>query len=89
MEYTIPELPFPEEIKVSKQLTLEEQPRIIEKNPHKKTQREAGPGFHEKKDSNKKTTNLGGGQKLKIKKAKKYKKPITRGSKEMNMKKRK
>ena len=89
MEYTIPELPFPEEVKISKQLTLEEQPRIIEKNPHKKTQREAGPGFHEKKDSNKKTTNLGGGQKLKIKKAKKYKKPITRGSKEMNMKKRK
>ena len=89
MEYTIPELPFPEEVKISKQLTLEEQPRIIEKNPHKKTQREAGPGFHEKKDSNKKTTNLGGGQKLKIKKAKKYKKPITRGSKEMNKKKRK
>lgn len=89
MDYNIPELPFPDEVKVSKLLTLEEQPRIIEKNPHKKTQREAGPGFHEKKESNKKTTNLGGGQKLKIKKAKKYKKPITRGSKQMNMKKKK
>jgi hypothetical protein len=37
--------------------------------------------FHEKKDKNKKTTNYGGGQKLKMKKALKYKKPITRGSK--------
>jgi len=81
MEYDIPQLPFPEEVKVSKELTLEEQPRIIEKNPHKKRTHVAGPSFHEKKDKNKKTHNLGGGQKIKIKKAKKYKKPITRGQK--------
>lgn len=81
MEYTIPTLSFPEEVKISKQLTIDEQPRIIEKNPHKNTKRVAGPSFHEKKEKNKKTTNLGGGQKIKLKKAKKYKKPITRGAK--------
>ncbi|MFZ9155874.1 MAG: hypothetical protein ACO22A_05940 [Schleiferiaceae bacterium] len=37
--------------------------------------------FHEKKDKNKKTYNYGGGQKLKMKKALKHKKPITRGQK--------
>ena len=89
MDYTIPSVEFPEEVKISKQLTLEEQPRIIEKNPHKQTKHVAGPSFHEKKDKNKKTHNLGGGQKIKMKKAKKYKKPITRGSKQMNKKKRK
>ena len=84
MEYEIPQMAFPEEVEVSKQLTIDEQPRIIEKNPHKKKKHIAGPSFHEKKAKNVKTQNLGGGQKIKIKKAKKYKKPITRGSKEMN-----
>jgi ATP-dependent RNA helicase RhlE len=89
MEYDIPSLPFPEKVKVSKELTPDEQPRIIEKNPHKKRPHVAGPSFHEKKDKNTKTHNLGGGQKIKIKKAKKYKKPISRGSKQMNQNKRK
>ncbi|MDB4106840.1 DEAD/DEAH box helicase [Bacteroidia bacterium] len=89
MEYVIPSHPFPEEVKVSKQLTIDEQPRIIEKNPHRQTKHQAGPSFHEKKEKNTKTQNLGGGQKIKLKKAKKYKKPKTRGSKQMNMKKRK
>ena len=81
MEYDIPQLEFPTEVKVSKQLTLDEQPRIIEKNPHKKKTHVAGPSFHDKKDKNKKDYNLGGGQKIKIKKAKKYKNPISRGQK--------
>jgi ATP-dependent RNA helicase RhlE len=81
MEYDIPLLTFPEEVKISKELTIDEQPRIIEKNPHKKRTHEAGPSFHEKKDKNKKEFNLGGGQKIKIKKAKKYKSPISRGQK--------
>lgn len=81
MEYDIPQLEFPAEVKVSKQLTLDEQPRIIEKNPHKKKTHVAGPSFHDKKDKNKKDYNLGGGQKIKIKKAKKYKNPISRGQK--------
>ena len=68
MEYDIPQLEFPNEVKVSKQLTLDEQPRIIEKNPHKKKTHVAGPSFHDKKDKNKKDYNLGGGQKIKIKK---------------------
>jgi hypothetical protein len=33
--------------------------------------------FHEKKAKNKKTTNYGGGQKLKMKKALKHMKPLT------------
>jgi hypothetical protein len=37
--------------------------------------------FHEKKDKNKKTTNYGGGQKLKMKKALKHMKPLKPGSK--------
>ncbi|MFT6177325.1 MAG: ATP-dependent RNA helicase RhlE [Bacteroidia bacterium] len=81
MEYDIPQLEFPTEVKVSKQLTLDEQPRIIEKNPHKKKTQVAGPSFHDKKEKNKKDYNLGGGQKIKIKKAKKYKNPISRGQK--------
>jgi ATP-dependent RNA helicase RhlE len=89
MDYTVPTFDFPDEVKISKQLTLDEQPKIIEKNPHKQTKHVAGPSFHEKKDKNNKTHNLGGGQKIKIKKAKKYKKPITRGSKQMNQNKRK
>lgn len=86
MEYTIPHTPWPQEVKISKQLTLDEQPRVIEKNPHKKRKYEAGASFHEKKDKNKKTTNVGGGQKIKLKKAKKYKNPITRGSKQQGKK---
>ncbi|PCJ65691.1 MAG: DEAD/DEAH box helicase [Bacteroidetes bacterium] len=89
MDYIIPPNDFPNEVVISKQLTLDEQPRILENNLLKKTTRVAGPSFHEKKDKNKKTTNVGGGQKIKLKKAKKYKKPITRGSKQMNQKKRK
>lgn len=81
MEYEIPLKEFPQEVKISKQLTLDEQPRILEKNPHKQKKHEVGPSFHEKKDKNKKDYNLGGGQKIKIKKAKKYKKPISRGQK--------
>ncbi len=81
MEITIPKIAFPDGVAISKQLTLDEQPRIIEKNPHKQTKRIVGPSFHEKKDKNKKEYNLGGGQKKKITKAKKYKNPISRGQK--------
>jgi len=37
--------------------------------------------FHEKKDKNKKTSNYGGGYKLKLKKALKHMKPLKPGSK--------
>ena len=69
---------LPNEIVISKKLILDEQPKVVEKNPHKKSKQPSGPSFHEKKDKNKKQYNLGGGQKIKLKKAKKYKKPITK-----------
>ena len=81
MGQKIPLLKLPSTVRISTQLTLDEQPRIIEKNPQKINKLPKGDSFHEKKDKNKKHYNLGGGQKIKIKKAKKYKKPITRGSK--------
>ena len=40
-----------------------------------------GPAFHEKKDKNMKDYNIGGGQKIKMKRAKKHKRPLTRGQK--------
>lgn len=69
---------LPNEVVISKKLILDEQPKVVEKNPHKKSKQPSGPSFHEKKDKNKKQYNLGGGQKIKLKKAKKYKKPITK-----------
>ena len=81
MGQKIPLLKLPSTVRISTQLTLDEQPRIIEKNPQKINKLPKGDIIHEKKDKNKKHYKLGGGQKIKIKKAKKYKKPITRGSK--------
>ena len=69
---------LPDEVVISKKLVLEEQPNIVEKNLHKKSKQPNGPSFHEKKDKNKKQYNLSGGQKIKLKKAKKYKNPITK-----------
>ena len=40
-----------------------------------------GPAFHEKKDKNKKDYNIGGGEKIRMNKAKKHKKSIKRGPK--------
>lgn len=69
---------LPDEVVISKKLVLEEQPKVVEKNLHKKSKQPNGPSFHEKKDKNKKQYNLSGGQKIKLKKAKKYKNPITK-----------
>ncbi len=89
MDFKIPEIEFPIDVEVSKELTPDEMPVMIEKNPHKKKTRVAGPSFHEKKEKNKieNKVNLGGGAKIKLKKAKKYKKPISRGDKTQNRKK--
>ena len=78
MGYEIPTLDFPEEVPISRKLTPEEQPVIIEKIKHHKPLGEPGPAFHEKKEKNQKE-NLGGSYKRII--AKKYKKPKTRGDK--------
>ena len=81
MDRKIKTIPFPDKVNISSKLTIDEQPRIIENNHHKKTKQPTGASFHDKKEKNKKQYNLSGGQKIKLKKAKKYKKPITRGSK--------
>lgn len=78
MDKIIDSKKLPNEVVISKKLILDEQPKVVEKNPHKKSKQPSGPSFHEKKDKNKKQYNLGGGQKIKLKKARKYKKPITK-----------
>lgn len=81
MGMEIPELPFPEEVETSKELTYEEKPRDMEGNNPTKRDEDARPGFHEKKEKNKKV-NLGGSYQRTIKQ--KYKKPKTKGDKNYN-----
>jgi ATP-dependent RNA helicase RhlE len=83
MDYTIPFVPFPNVIPISKKLILEEQPVVLEKHLIGVKRKNKNSGFHEKKDKNKKTAadNVGGGDKIKMKKAKKYKSAKTRGDK--------
>ncbi len=85
MEMRIEQLPLPDTVEISDQLTPEEQPKIKEiYNPHKRPNDETvGPAFHEKSTKNKKV-NLGGKYKREIKK--KYKKPKTKGDKTYNLK---
>ncbi|MBK5212821.1 MAG: DEAD/DEAH box helicase [Flavobacteriaceae bacterium] len=84
MGLKIEELGFPSEVEISKQLTYEEQPQVVEINNPNNTE-EVGPAFHEKKEKNQKE-NQGGSYKRIIKQ--KYKKPLTRGDKIYNKKKR-
>jgi len=86
MNMTIPVVDFPEDVKISDQLIEEERPQIKERNNPVKRDESIGPAFHEKKDKNKKV-NLGGSYKFKI--AEKYKKPKTRGDKNLNKRKKK
>ena len=81
MKLEIPKKELPSEIEVSKQLTAEEQPRIIEPDNPTKKAADAPSGFHEKKEKNTKT-NQGGSYQRTIKK--KYKKPKTKGDKNYN-----
>ncbi len=84
MAYKIPKYDLPIEVEISKELTPEERPKILEiNNPHKDNSEEKGASFHEKKDKNKKT-NLGGSYRRKM--AVKYKKPKTKGDKIANRK---
>lgn len=85
MDLKIEELPLPEDVEVSTQLTYEEKPQILEINNPNKLE-EVGPSFHEKKEKNKKV-NQGGSYKRTIKQ--KYKKPKTRGDKIYNKNKKK
>lgn len=80
MAYKIPLIDLPEEVEISTQKTPEE--RVIpgdNKNPYRNDKKvELAPGFHEKKEKNKKT-NQGGSYKREL--ALKYKKPKTKGDK--------
>ena len=88
MNYQIPELPFPDEVEISDQLTSEEREGDTKfKNPNRNFKiRDGGGAFHEKKAKNQKE-NLGGKYRRELKK--KYKKPKTRGDKVQNRKKKK
>ncbi len=83
MDLKIEELDFPKEVEISKQLTYDEQPQIVEINNPNNVD-EVGPAFHEKKEKNQKE-NQGGSYKRIIKQ--KYKKPKTRGDKNYNKRK--
>lgn len=80
MDYSIPLLDFPPEVKISEELTPEERPKKMEPNHPIRLPSSEGRGsaFHEKSEKNKKE-NQGGSYKKAI--AKKYKKPISRGDK--------
>jgi len=83
MDYKIPEMDVPKGVEISKRLTPEEQPKMMEpNNPHKQTSDDApGASFHEKSEKNQQT-NQGGSYQYIIKK--KYKKPKTKGDKNYN-----
>lgn len=87
MNYTIPFNEFPEEVKVSGKLTPEEKNKPIdpEESNQKRPSTEVGASFHEKsaKNSKGKAQKKSYQQKLK----ERYKKPIKRGDKIQNMKK--
>lgn len=83
MGQPIPQLDFPADVEISKELTPDEMPddamAASSRNRNSEvTERERGSAFHEKKEKNKKT-NLGGSYKREI--VKKYKKAQTRGDK--------
>lgn len=80
MKLAIDEIPFPEEVKIEQQLTPDEKPKHKERNNPLKVEN-AGKGFHEKSEKNKKE-NLGGSYKRNL--GKKYKKPKTKGDKNYN-----
>jgi ATP-dependent RNA helicase RhlE len=86
MKLEITEEPLPEEVERSNELLPEERPKDKQKEISHKLSAKApkGESTHEKKDKNKKV-NLGGSYRRKL--AKKYKKPLTRGDKNQNRKK--
>ncbi len=89
MDYEIPEIEFPEDVEEVPQLIPEEKERTKEINASRTKNVDKNalpPGFHEKKDKNKKV-NLGGSYKRII--AEKYKKPQTKGDKFANKDKKK
>ena len=89
MNYEIPEIDFPAEVEISSELTDEEKPK--EDNPYKElkqqTEMAKGLSFHKKKDKN--NIELLQEKSQFKKKKRKFKKPIRRGDKIQNLKKKK
>lgn len=83
MLYEIPQIAFPTDVEISKQLLAEEETKISENHNRNLKLEGHGEGFHEKKEKNKKV-NLGGSYRREL--AKKYKKPKTKGDKNYNKK---
>ena len=80
MNYKIPIVDFPDEVEISKELTPEERPKIVDKYFRSTKLKTEETAFHEKKEKNTKI-NQGGSY---LRKMKKYKNPKTRGDKKMN-----
>lgn len=81
MDYSIPVQEFPEEVDISEELAPDERPKHEEiKLKTHKTIEASGGAFHEKKLKNTKI-NQGGSY---LRKAKKHKKPLTKGDKNFN-----
>lgn len=89
MNYSIPFNEFPEEVAINPQLTPEERIKPIDKNElsNKKSVINVGASFHEKSAKNSKEKSLEKSYHRKLKE--KYKKPISRGDKIQNRKKKK
>lgn len=86
MDYKIPQMKFPNEIEISTELIPEEQPKQTEiYTKQNKKVVEKGPAFHEKSAKRQKTNSGGKAQKMK----QKYKKPKTKGDKNINRRKKK
>ncbi|NQZ76959.1 MAG: DEAD/DEAH box helicase [Ekhidna sp.] len=85
MNLKIAEQPFPSHVERSSELLPEERPKSkqVEISDKIGAKEAKGEAVHEKKDKNKKV-NLGGSYRRKL--AKKYKKPLTRGDKNQNRK---
>lgn len=85
MDYEIPQVDFPSEVKISTDKTPDERPQVIDKYSKnlKSSISNSGEAFHEKKLKNTKV-NQGGSY---LRKMKTYKKPKTRGDKNSNKKK--
>jgi len=81
MKQSIAEIPFPQEVELSTLLLPEERPEITVSRNRKTEVALPGGAYHEKTEKNKKT-NQGGSYKREL--AKKYKKPKTRGDKNVN-----
>lgn len=72
MNFEIPDRDFPEAVKKSKKLLPIEEPKPEIKIIRNKAKISDGGAFHQKKSKNSKNYNLGGGEKIRMNKEKKY-----------------